>query len=370
MKHKLTIVYYFLPLSASLVWWRQKVWWYFGLNPDSSVCPKHGQSCWWVPPTNRSKCQKVQLPTWRILTIWWRNEKVFHTSPLLRDFIRSQLLRWTCWQRRWALENGSNQDSWNQIVLWSNFMLKSSVDKRGEESRGDQGRAGHDEEGPAGDDQLWGADYDDQLCEEEEERGCDKTRWPENSSMSAHQPCPTWPPGCGSEWDQNGQGKWGRSGAKHWAGSWCSTQATTILTSLYFRWRVILLGLQQEECGLQAPASMIRLLPSFFLSGDNRLDAASECFISTKLSRAREDHLVLWLRHMHPILARQQLAYQVAVVGIIFRINFDKIIKMIVTLSRLPGRSPSVPSVSTLFSKLSCLQHLLGGRTNTIPEKM
>jgi len=30
--------------------------------------------------------------------------------------------------------------------------------------------------------------------------------------------------------------------------------------------------------------------------------------------RAREDHLVLWLRHMHPILARQQLAYQVFLV--------------------------------------------------------
>ena len=46
VKHKLTIVYYFLPLSASLVWWRKKVCWYFGLNLDSSVCPKHGQACW------------------------------------------------------------------------------------------------------------------------------------------------------------------------------------------------------------------------------------------------------------------------------------------------------------------------------------
>ena len=124
------------------------------------------------------------------------------------------------------------------------------------------------------------------------------------------------------------------------------TQATTILTSLYFRWRKILLGLQQEECGPQAPASKIRVLPSFFLSGDNRLGAASECFISTKLSRAREDHLVLWLRHMHPILARQQLAYQVAEVGNIFRINFDKIIKMISTFSRLPVWEVTIISVS------------------------
>ena len=46
------------------------------------------------------------------------------------------------------------QDSWNQIIL------KSSVGKRGEESRGDQGRASHDKEGPSGDDQLWGADKD------------------------------------------------------------------------------------------------------------------------------------------------------------------------------------------------------------------
>ena len=49
---------------------------------------------------------------------------------------------------------------------------------------------------------------------------------------------------------------------------------------------------------------------------------------------------------MHPILARQQLAYQVAEVGNIFRINFDKIIKMISTFSRLPVWEVTIITIS------------------------
>lgn len=202
-------------------------------------------------------------------------------------------------------------------------MLKSSVDKRGEEGRGDQGRAGHDEEGPTGDDQLWGADYDDQPCGKEEERGCDKTRWPENSTMSAHQPCPTWRPGSGSEWDHDGQGKWGRSEASNirlipyisgWERSYLGCNRRSVVSKHLQAW---------SDCCLHS---------SFQVTMQ---DSTSEYFISIKLSRAREDHLVLWLRHMHPILARQQLAYQVFSVGIIFEINFIKIFKMISTITCL-----------------------------------